>query len=67
MAVYFLTKFQTVKLTEIKMGYMKSDNEQIMTEKGRWTIDFRTMEDSQLVSDDGRSTMEFKFIFTLKV
>ena len=46
---------------------MKSDHEQIMTEKGRWTIYFRTIEDSQLVSDDGRSTMEFKFIFTLKV
>ena len=41
------------------MGDMKSDNEQIRTEKGHWTIDFRTMEDSQLVSDDGRSTMEF--------
>ena len=67
MVVYFLTKFQTLKLTEIKMGDMKSDNEQIRTEKGHWTIDFRTMEDSQLVSDDGRSTMEFKFIFTLKV
>ena len=67
MAVYFLTKVQTLKLIEIKMGDMKSDNEQIMTEKGRWTIYFRTIEDSQLVSDDGRSTMEFKFIFTLKV
>ena len=57
MAVYFLTKVQTLKLIEIKMGDMKSDNEQIMTEKGRWTIYFRTIEDSQLVSDDGRSTM----------